>query len=402
VTDDDSASILAEPVHSYPDTRPRWENEVRPQVMQAFRDEIYGRVPDGEVELTWRLLEEGQGPEGEVRRQIAVTFDGPRGRWTGTALVQLPKDREGLPAYLGLNFQGNHACTEDPAVLMTGYERPTETGDIHYDHLRENIDIPPARGAKANRWPFGLANAGGYAVITLSYLQIGPDHAGIFERGVHSIFADTGLEDRPADQWGAIGMWAWTLSRLQDALERGMVPEVDPSRVTVMGHSRLGKTALWAAAQDERFAAAISNNSGCMGAALSRPVGETPEVLARIRPYWFARNFSERVLSEQPLRVDQHQLLACIAPRPVYVASASEDLNADPEGEFLSLRTAGQVWSLFGMAGIESEFPEPEQSITAAEAPLGYHLRAGRHSVESFDWEHWLRFCDRWVTSTGR
>ena len=390
-------TVLAEAADPYPQSRAAWENDVRPQVMDQFRDEIYGRVPDGTVELDWHLLDKGRAPGGAICLRIAVTFSGPLGTVTVTALVHLPPHASVVPAHLGLNFRGNHTCTTDDAVLRTGIDRPTETGEIHYDGLREKFDVPPARGALANRWPLELIVDRGYAVITVSYLQLGPDHAEIFARGLHTTLATTGPDDRPAQDWGAIGMWAWTLSRLQDALERGMVPEVDPTRVTVVGHSRLGKTALWAAATDPRFAAAISNNSGCMGAALSRPVGETPEVLARVRPYWFARTFSSRVLEGRPLPVDQHQLIACIAPRPVYVTSASNDDNADPEGEFLSWCTAAQVWGLYGFPRPSGGFPPPGGAITSAEVPLGYHLRPGEHSVERFDWEHWLDFCDRWV-----
>lgn len=390
-------TVLAEPRETYPSSLATWENDVRPRIMETFRDEIYGRVPDGAVDVSWRLLEEGETPGGMVRRQFAVTFKGPLGQMTATVLATLPPDASAIPAYLGLNFRGNHTCTQDPGVLLAGFDRPAETGIIHYEHQQQAFEIPPARGSRENRWPFDLITGRGHAVITMSYLQVGPDHAGIFERGMHSILAATGLSDRPVTQWGAIGMWAWSLSRLQDALEAGMVPEVNPSQVTVMGHSRLGKTALWAAAQDDRFAAAISNDSGCMGASLTRPLGETPEMLARIRPYWFTRNFSIQVRAEQPLPVDQHQLIACIAPRPVYIASASEDDHADPEGEFLSWQAASEAWSLYDLPRPEGEFPEPGQALEEVDAPLGYHLRPGPHSVEAFDWERWLDFCDRWV-----
>lgn len=395
--EDNDVSVLAAPVERYPDTRDSWENEVRSRVMDTFRDEIYGHVPEGDVNLAWRALEEGVTETGQIRRQFAVTFYGPLGELTATVLVHLPPDRKAVPAYLGLNFRGNHTCTDDVSVLMAGLERPQETGAVHYDNLRERCDIPPLRGSRTNRWPLDLIASRGYAVITMSYLQCGPDHSGIFEKGVHSILSRTTLNDRPVTQWGAIGMWAWTLSRLQDALEQGMVPEINPAQVTVMGHSRLGKSALWAAATDERFAAAISNDSGCMGAALTRPEGETPDVLARIRPYWFNRNFITKASSRRPLAVDQHQLIACIAPRPVYITSASEDLNADPEGEFLSWKYASEVWDLYGLPTPAGKFPEPGGSIGEGKSPLAYHLRSGPHSVEPFDWEHWLDFCDHSV-----
>ena len=390
-------TALAEPQHVYPQSRHTWERSTRSQVLNLFRDEVYGRVPESRVTPSWQILEDGRNRDGTIRRQIAVTFSGPHGSLTATVLVLLPSEASGVPAYMGLNFRGNHTCSTDEAVLRTGIDHPTETGQIHYDGLRERFEIPPVRGSLAHRWPLDLITDRGYAVITMSYLQVGPDHTGVFARGLHPTLAATGLDDRPMAQWGAIGMWAWVLSRLQDTVEQGMVPEVDPSRVTVIGHSRLGKTALWAAAGDPRFAAAISNDSGCMGAALSRPVGETPQILAQIRPYWFTRAFSSGVLAGRPLPVDQHQLLACIAPRPVYVASASEDANADPEGEFLSWQQAGQVWELYGFPRPTGGFPEPGGTRGDARAPLGYHLRQGAHSVERFDWEHWLDFCDRWV-----
>lgn len=390
-------TALVEPEHVYPQSRHVWESSTRPQVLDLFRDAVYGRAPEIRVGTSWRLLDEGRTPDGAVRRQIAVTISGPLGSFTATVLVLLPPQASGVPAYLGLNFRGNHTCSTDEGVLRTGTDRPTETGQLHYDGLREVFDVPQARGSLAHRWPLDLITRRGYAVITMSYLQVGPDHAGIFARGLHPTLTDTDLDDKPSTHWGAIGMWAWVLSRLQDTVEQGMIPEIDPTRVTVVGHSRLGKTALWAAATDRRFAAAISNDSGCMGAALSRSVGETPEVLARIRPYWFARAFSARVLAERPLPVDQHQLLACIAPRPLYVASASEDANADPEGEFLSWREAAQVWELYGCPAPGGTFPGPGGTRGDARAPLGYHLRPGAHSVERSDWEHWLDFCDRWV-----
>ncbi|HEY6737305.1 MAG TPA: hypothetical protein VI076_00500, partial [Actinopolymorphaceae bacterium] len=313
----------------------------------------------------------------------------------------LPAAAQDVPAFLGLNFRGNHACTTHPDVLSIADGDTSETGEIHYDGLRERIDVPPRRGEKAPRWPFELVNRRGCAVITLCYLQCGPDHAGIFERGIHPVMSTTRGDDRAAGEWGAIGIWAWTLSRVLDALQQSMVPEVAPSKVVAVGHSRLGKTVLWAAAQDERFAAVISNDSGCMGAALSRDVGETPLVLARIRPYWFAPRFAPPILAGGAPPVDQSALLACIAPRPLYVASASEDHNADPEGEFLSWREASRVWTLYGHQPVDAEFPSPGQDLVPAATPLGYHLRPGGHDVEPYDWQRWLDFCDRWVVGSG-
>ena len=167
----------------------------------------------------------------------------------------------------------------------------------------------------------------------------------------------------------------------------------DGTRVIVHGHSRLGKAALWAAAQDERFAAAISNNSGCMGAAIDRGVGESHEVITTAFPHWFTPAFGALIAAGGSPEVDQHQLMACIAPRPLHVNSASEDLHADPEGEFEGWRRASAAWT--GHADTSTTFPSPGGSVRIPGAPLSYHLRPGGHAVERFDWEHWLDFADR-------
>lgn len=409
------------------------------EVMTRFREDVYGRPPGLGRDLEWELLAEHVTANGMLRQQWALDVHTVRGSHRCVVMVDLPDSPEPVPAFLGLNFRGNHACTADPEVLDVQHRPSAECGRFHADGLREPVTLPVPRGVEAHRWPSELVTGRGYALITSCYLQCGPDSAEMLHRGLHPLLypevehgaapapgageaATTGepTTGEPATaerrdvtgatparrgtsgatparrdgDGGGLAMWAWMLSRILDAIGSGMCPGVEAGKVAVVGHSRLGKAALWAAAQDVRFAAAFSNDSGCMGAAASRPVGETPEVLARIRPYWFAPRFSATVLAGSPLPVDQHQLLAAIAPRPLYVASASDDANADPEGELLSLLASAPAWGV-GADDLSPELPAPDTRRWWHESPLGYHLRRGGHDMMPWDWIQWLDFADR-------
>jgi hypothetical protein len=221
-------------------------------------------------------------------------------------------------------------------------------------------------------------------VVTAFRGDIVPDSSAHAQSDILQLFS----EEDAHPPMGAIGAWAWSLSRIADYLQG--IPEIDHERLTVIGHSRLGKAALWAGAQDERFSRVIANNTGCMGAALSRRrFGETLGIITRNFPYWFAPGLSRYADDEETLPVDQHQLLALIAPRPLYLGSAEEDLWADPRGELLALREAAKVYRLFG---IEAAIPDQLPAVgTSVGEHLRFHRRAGKHDITPEDWAFYLR-----------
>jgi hypothetical protein len=221
------------------------------------------------------------------------------------------------------------------------------------------------------------------------YGDIDPDYHDDFKNGIHGMMD----EKRDSASWASISAWAWGLSRAMDYFEKDA--DIDQQKVAVMGHSRLGKTSLWAGARDERFALVVSNNSGCGGAALSiRAHGETVSRINHSFPHWFAAKFSDYNDQETELPLDQHMLMALMAPRPLYVASAQEDDWADPRGEFLSLYHGSAAYAFYGEEPLSDlSMPELNQPVKAGR--VAYHIRTGKHDVTRYDWEQYLDFADR-------
>ena len=360
-----------------------WEQVHRPQILQFFTHEVYGRMPERQIPIRYELLAEKSDALGgkAIRREVAIHLEGLANPLL--VLIYLPVDvKEPVPAFVGLNFKGNHQVDADESILPSP-NSPTEGAALKKD---------PPRGAAVSRWPIELIIEQGYALVTMAREDIDPDFDDGFQNGIHPLFYEHGQERPRADEWGTIGAWAWGLSRVMDYIER--VPEIDAAKVAVVGHSRLGKTALWAGATDRRFALVVSNNSGCTGAALA--VCKKRETVAQINkrfPYWFCDNYKRYSDNEGALFVDQQGLIALIAPRPVYVASASLDRYADVEGEFLAARYATPIYELYGLKGVYGDLPAVDTPI--GEGAVGYHMRAGNHDITRYDWEQFIRFADR-------
>ena len=344
-----------------------WRTRRRPEILRMYETEIYGRIPAGAPKMTWEVAETNPAAKGNtatMRRvvgRIGAAADAPR----VNMMVYTPSQAKGaVPLILLVNFGGG------PPVEG----RPTGT---------QFNDPPVAADILARGW--------GYAMV--GYQDIQPDRLNTFNQGVIGVTSGAGQLPK-ADEWGAIGAWAWGVSRIIDYFETDK--SVDAKKIAVYGHSRIGKTALWASALDERIAAVYASCSGEMGASLARrDWGETVDDMAQNFPYWFAGNFQKYAGRWNDMPVDAHMVIALSAPRPVFITGGTTDQWADPVGEFLAGVAAGPVYRLLGKKDLgTAQLPPLDTPLTAGE--IGWHYHTGGHAATPADWTAFLNFVGKY------
>jgi hypothetical protein len=366
-------------------TAAQWKGKRRPELLKLFEEHMHGRTPAHKAkEISFKVVEQDPKALGGTahRKQIEIRVSKKPDAPVIHVLLYTPAGAKGrVPVFLGLHFNGNWAITDDPGVrLYDTWDRKTEK------------KVTPAADVKrgtSKEWDVPLVLSRGYGIAAIYYGDIEPD-AGM-PLGVRPLFWKAGQTDRAPDDWGAIGAWAWGLSRGLDYLLTDR--QVDGKRVIAFGQSRLGKTVLWAGAQDQRFAAVVASCSGEGGAALSRrDYGENLDNMTTTYLYQFSLNFHGYYKNWNELPVDAHMLVALMAPRPLLLNTGSEDKWSDPKGEFLAAQTASPVYELFGKKGpAGAEQPPLDQPLLT---DLAFHEHTGRHAILATDWKVFLDFAD--------
>jgi len=362
-----------------------WMQVQRPYIFHLYEENQFGRFPSKKINIRYRVLEEDKNALGgtAIRRQVRIFLHPADSTVYTDLLLYIPNQVKGaVPVFLGYNFGGNHTVTTDNKIILGNRWVPARAKGVVNNRATE-----ASRGVDTASWQVSTILAKGFAVATAYYGDLEPDTTTGFLSGIRSTLKNV-LNIEPSE-WCAMGAWAWGLSRMVDYLQQDK--NIDAHKIALIGHSRLGKAALWAAAADPRFALIVSNESGEGGAAISRRwYGETVQIINAHFPHWFAAKYKTYGDSVNALPVDAHMLLSLMAPRPLYVASAVEDTWSDPKGEFLSAKEAGKVYALFDKKGIDTD------SMPALHQPVGatvrYHIRAGRHAVTLYDWEQYLAF----------
>ncbi len=358
-----------------------WERRRRPEILDFLARSVYGVRPvERPADLRFEPVEDCRDMPGmgAVRRRARISFSGPRGAWSFEACVFVPKSAAAgrpVPAFL--------------LICNRAMERFA------------NID----RKVRSEFFPAEEIVRRGYAAAVFSNTSLaldsyhpyfGEDGTAVvqdppFTNGFYACWA----QERTETSWGAISAWAWGASRVLDWLET--LPEVDSRRVALVGHSRGGKTSLWAGATDRRFALVCANDSGCCGAKLNHVAVSMSETIRQDNvnnPHWFSRAFRRFNGRDASLPYDQHWLAALVAPRLLYIASASDDFGAGPWGEFLTARHASPAWALYGADGLVEDGPY-RIGAQFHGGRVGYHLRSGGHDLLLCDWTRYMDFADR-------
>jgi (4-O-methyl)-D-glucuronate---lignin esterase len=354
-----------------------WQTRRRPEIVKLYETQIFGRLPANVPKVQWRVTESDQNTrDGQaIKKQVVgMAGEGPRAVQINLSVYTPAGASKPVPVILLANFGGGNAAP--PAAPRGGTAPAPPLGE------------PPVADDILKR---------GWGYATLRYQDIQPDRANSLTEGVIGLTLPPGQTQPGPEEWGAITAWAWGISRAVDYLASDA--SIDAKRIALQGHSRLGKTALWASATDERIAAVFASCSGEMGAALSRrDWGETVDDMAQNFPYWFNGNFQQWAGRWNEMPVDAHMLIALSAPRPVYITGGTGDQWADPVGEFLAGVAAGPVYRLLGKKDLgTSTLPPLDAPVTTGE--LGWHYHTGGHTASPADWQGFLTFLDKYFPS---
>jgi hypothetical protein len=345
-------------------TRAVWEGRRRGELLEVFRREVYGFAPPKPETLTFRKVESDPAAmEGKAtRKQVAISF-------------QL--GGETFAFHLTL-FIPNQRTAPAPVFLLLNH-RPVSNTD-------------PTRQTRSAFWPAEEAIARGYAIAAINVAaEVEPDKRGA-TTGIRAFYRQHFAKPDELT-WGALAAWAWAGSRAMDYFETDA--DVNAAQVAIIGHSRTGKTALWAAAQDTRIALACVNGAGESGPALSRRnFGETIRQITTSFPYWFAPKYATYADQEHTMPFDQHQLIALVAPRGYHGGDGTRDTWADPRGSWLSLVEASKVWALAGKTSAWRDDMPPESELRI-DGQLAYHIREGGHDLTAVDWKFYFDHADQ-------
>ncbi|MCF3651657.1 glycosyl hydrolase [Synoicihabitans lomoniglobus] len=367
-------------------TAQQWREQRRPEIVRLFEDHQFGRTPPPPAELTYDVFEAGTSAfDGQaIRRQVTIWFTPDRTGPKMELLTYVPADADGpVPLLLQASFTANNLAVGDPGVKVG------ERWDA-----REQRRVPATGNRRFGQLDVPRLMAAGLGVATVNYTDIDPDALGAIAAGVRAPFLAPGQNQPAPDEWGTISAWAWGLSHTLDYFATD--PAIDADRVALFGVSRLGKTVLWTAAHDPRFAAVIASVSGEGGAALSRRnYGETvAHLVAPTRyPYQFAANYANAAADPNTSPVDGHLLVSLIAPRPLLLQTGDTDRWSDPEGEWLSLLAARPVYELLGQSGPATD-AFPTTGILVGDT-LAYTMHTGGHGTVPGDWDRFIPFLVR-------
>jgi len=371
------------------ETKRQWLKTRRPELERLYAHYMYGALPPQPAKPEFKVIAsypdflEGQA----TLKLVTISFGDPAAPRIDLMLVLPNSSRGRVPVFLAMNFCGNHALTADPRIPLTrGWVYGSCAGCV------AGRATEAGRGAQAADWDLGQIVARGYALAAFCSSDVDADRAEISD-GVYAWLAHQAGEPtppKPQDR-GTISAWAWGYHRCVDYLVRDRA--LDPRRMAVVGHSRNGKTALLAAALDERIGLAIPHQAGCGGTAPSRgKIGESVQQINDRFPHWFNARFKDFNAQPERLPFDQNCLVALMAPRPVLLSNAVEDQWANPAGQFDVLRAAEPVYRLLGAGGLEEPtMPETGRLLVSK---LGYYLRPGKHSMTAGDWRVFLDFAD--------